>query len=152
MTRRGYRRYRSSPRWGYEVQHLSRGSPCYILKIWSNVNPLFPETLTFPLPIPRPCACIMGRLPAAPCAANEKLPGPFAWGGRPPPTPDADEAEVDCWLACWMLCCCASWYWSCCWCCWLFGAGGDVGGDFVVDYSLVVLAYNVDAESWLGGQ
>jgi hypothetical protein len=44
-----------------------------------NINPLFTGTLTFPLPTPpippRFCACIAGRLPAAPYAANEKLPG-----------------------------------------------------------------------------
>ena len=46
-----------------------------------NTNPVFPGTLTFPLltpPIPpRLCACIAGRLPAAPYAANEKLPDLF---------------------------------------------------------------------------
>jgi len=49
-----------------------------------NVNPLFSGTLTFPLPTsstpPRLCACIAGRLLAAPYAANEKLPEPFAEG------------------------------------------------------------------------
>jgi len=47
-----------------------------------NINPLFPGTLTFPLLTPsippRLCDCIAGCLLAAPYAANEKLPDPFA--------------------------------------------------------------------------